>query len=132
MFRTPWVVALALLSGLFVLLIVMDLFVGYKSLHLSTDNQNLQVRTISSFISWLMYGLAMVETSSAGWVLAMIARGKELVATILLALVVVLISRSGTCDGKLFPSSSTTTVATGLANNSRIPNCYGWNRCTAV
>ena len=90
MFRTPWVVALVLLGGLFVLLNFMDLFVGYVSLHLATDNQNLQVRTIGRFISWLMYGFAMVGTSSAGWVLAMIARGKELIATILLALVFVL------------------------------------------
>jgi hypothetical protein len=68
----------------------MDLFNGHKSLQLATDNQNLQVRTIDRFISWLIYGLAMFGTLSTGWVLAMIAKGKELISTILLALVLVL------------------------------------------
>jgi hypothetical protein len=86
MFRTPWVVALALLSGMFVLVNFMD-FIGYKFIHLTPDD--LQVRIIGKFM-WLMFGFSMVGTSSAGWVLAMIARGKELIATILLALVYVL------------------------------------------
>lgn len=86
---SPWLIALALLSGLFALMSFMDLFMGHKSLQLATDN-HLEIRTIDRFISWLVYGLAMLGTSSAGWVLAMIAKGKELISTILLALVLVL------------------------------------------
>jgi hypothetical protein len=86
MFRTPWVVALALLSGMCVLWNFIDFF-GYKFSYLTPDD--LQVRIISKLM-WLVFGFSMVGISSAGWVLAMIARGKELIATILLALVFLL------------------------------------------
>jgi hypothetical protein len=87
---SPWLIALALLSGLIVLTSFVDLFMGHKSLQLAADNQNLQIRSIDRFISWLVFGLVMFDTSVAGWVLVMIAKAKELISSILLALVLVL------------------------------------------
>jgi hypothetical protein len=122
MFRTPWVVALALLSGMCVLWNFIDFF-GYKFSYLTPDD--LQVRIISKLM-WLVFGFSMVGISSAGWVLAMIARGKELIATILLALVFLLSGVAMASFSHLRPLPP----SVRLANASRVPNCYGWNRCT--
>jgi hypothetical protein len=78
MFRTPWVIATALLSIVFVNLNVTTVFMTAKFPQFVTSGD-------PAFASWLWVALGMFGLLTPSWVLAMIAKGKELIATSLLA-----------------------------------------------
>ncbi len=87
MFRTPWVVALVVLSGLFLVLNVADLVMADKIME---DTAQLATSLGRSMFSWFLLGSMVISLVTPSWVLAMIAKGKEVVATTLLALMFVL------------------------------------------
>lgn len=74
-FRMPWVIATALLNGYFVLVNATSVFMEHKFLPEAS----------SADIYWTIITATSFASLTASWVLAMIAKGRELVATILLA-----------------------------------------------
>ena len=74
-FRTPWIIATALLSGYFVLMNATNVFM----------ERTILPGVSSADIYWGTITATSFASLTASWVLAMIAKGRELVATILLA-----------------------------------------------
>ena len=86
MFRTPWVIALVLLSGFILVLNVMDLVMADKIME---DRAQLAT-SLGRSMFWFLLGSMAISLVTPSWVLAMIAKGKEVVATSLFALMFVL------------------------------------------
>ncbi len=86
MFRMPWVVALVVLSGFIILLNVVDLVMADKIVE---DRAQLAT-SLGRPMLWFLLGSMVISSVTPSWVLAMIAKGKEIVATSLFALMFVL------------------------------------------